>query len=80
MTTPDKNFYRAGILVRILETRNDYPPVAEGQPPRYIAAGDISLFSVDDAERLVALGRIRYYEDEPRMEQNDDKRNLQTPG
>jgi len=60
--TPDENFYRAGVLVRISQTRGDYPPVAPGQPLRYIAADDLTLLSVEDAERLVSLGRAEYFD------------------
>jgi len=60
--TPDKDFYRAGVLVRIKETRNDYPPVAPGQPLRYIAKDDLSLFPTEEAERLVGLGLVEYFD------------------
>lgn len=67
MTAPDPTYYKAGILVRILETRNDYPPVNAGQPLRYISADNISFFSNEDAAELVALGRATYYDWEPSL-------------
>lgn len=49
-------------LYKVLVTGYDYPPVEVNNERRYIAAGDISAFTDDDAAALLAAGRIEAYQ------------------
>ena len=52
------------ICLRILERRYDYPGVTdEGLPkvPRFLDAGDIALFTEEEAAELIAAGRAELY-------------------
>lgn len=50
------------VLVRVLETRYDYPPIEGTDRPRYAAVGDLIHVTEEQAAELLAYGRVERYE------------------
>ena len=54
------------VTVRVLKSRYTYPPIYGTNARRYIAAGDITFMTEQDAARYVASGDVEYYDMEKR--------------